>query len=328
MVLFFKRKLLGQSFAQKVFSVAKDGFFFFLLWEMILNAPSSAWAHDSLKSSKPVTPAPLSQKTSSDKSSGPKVSTPKPAPAPVAAAPLYHYREDEGILLKLTATDILEMERNKQYGQIYDEYTSQPLKKSLSRRDFLRMTHCLEQTVGEVITYKKNELAFDRKRVKNQNYDFTSVNMLRSGGNLREEMLFVLEGVDFKLNSIYWSSDRKDYLGCMRHIARTLTKPEKLKPQVPAVPSSTTSLPPNSATPPTTEVRAPDTNSLPGTLTKPMNPKPNGPKLPETVTMPAKVPGSVKTEPPVGTPVGKSAPNTPPVVNPSPSTSAPSPKAH
>jgi hypothetical protein len=328
MVQFFHPKLMGQSLAQRVLCVARDGFLLFLLWEMLLNSPSSVWAHPSLHSSKPVTSAPSSHKTLSDKSSGPKVTTPKPAPAPVAAAPLYRYREDEGILLKLTATDILEMERNKKYGQIYDEYTSQPLKKSLSRRDFLRMTHCLEQTVGEVITYKKNELAFDRKRVKNQNYDFTSVNMLRSGGNLREEMLFVLEGVDFKLNSIYWSSDRKDYLGCMRHIARTLTKPEKLKPLVPAAPSPVTPLPANSANLPTSEVKAPDSNSLPGTPTKPINPKPNGAKLPESGTTPAKLPGSVKTETPVGTPAGKSIPNTPPVVNPSPSTSSPSAKTN
>lgn len=186
--------------------------------------------------------------------------------APVLV-PENSYREDERIMLRLVTQDILELEKKKEYSKVYEHYGSQDFKRNVSRRDFLRMTNCLEKTLGEINDFNRNDWKFIRQKANAKIYDTTRRPVLRSGGNLDEVITYVLEGVDFKLNAIYWSSDRKDYLACMRTVAKTMKKPTPDKPVAEksvAVPPPTPATAVNTpATSPTAAATQPPSKTVP-----------------------------------------------------------------
>src|SRR6476659_6893625 len=75
-------------------------------------------------------------------------------------SPQYAYRLDELALLHMTADDVQEKERKKQYGQIYDQYGSDDFKQAISRRRFLIMSNCVENFLGGVEEFDTNDLGF------------------------------------------------------------------------------------------------------------------------------------------------------------------------
>lgn len=149
-------------------------------------------------------------------------------------SPQYSYRLDELALLQMAADDIQEMERRKQYGQIYDEYGSDGFKKNVSRRRFLIMSNCVETYLGGIEEINPNELGFRRKFVGSKNaqsfLDVLNRNVLRIQGNIEEQLVFVPNGLNFKLNGLYWIAKDKQFLQCIADSpkveADTAPKPE------------------------------------------------------------------------------------------------------
>jgi len=136
-------------------------------------------------------------------------------------SPQYAYRLDELALLRMTADDILDMERKKQYGQIYDEYASDAFKNGVSRRRFLIMSNCVENYLGAMEEFDPNELGFHRDVVKGQkNQGDTFLDVLnrkvqRIQGTIEEQLVFAPNGLNFKLNGLYWIAKDKQFLQCI-----------------------------------------------------------------------------------------------------------------
>jgi hypothetical protein len=229
------------------------------------------------------------------------------ASAPASAAPTEPaptYREDEKILLNLITTDILELERKKNYGRIYDNYGSRTFKASISRRDFLRMSHCLENTLGDLVDYDRRNWTFQRSKVKNAIYDSTARPVVRSGGNLTEEIIYVQEGVDFKLNALYWTSNRKDFLACMQTIAQTLTPPGTQTPK-PAIAKDAAKA--DTAAADATAAK-PNGEKTASSTTEQKPAKASATQPPQKASLPAAEPSPTSSKPPAEKPAVKPTP--------------------
>jgi hypothetical protein len=132
-------------------------------------------------------------------------------------SPQYAYRLDELALLQMAADDVLEKERKKQYGQIYDEYGSDDFKHGVSRRRFLIMANCVESYLGGLEEFDPNDLGFRRERPKGsrQYLDVLNRKVHRTQGAIEEQLVFVPSGLNFKLNGLYWIAKDKQFLQCI-----------------------------------------------------------------------------------------------------------------
>ena len=139
--------------------------------------------------------------------------------------PQYPYRKDELALLQIATDDIFELEKTKDYSRIYDRYASADLKRTLGRRRFLKTTNCAETTLGGLMDYDKGNLGFTRTTDKNRIFDSIVRDTDREEGSLVEKLVFVQEGVDYKLYALYWDSKRKDFVACLND-ARKITAPQ------------------------------------------------------------------------------------------------------
>lgn len=133
-------------------------------------------------------------------------------------SPQYAYRLDELALLHMAADDVQEKERKKQYGQIYDDYGSDDFKKGVSRRRFLIMSNCVENYLGGLDEFDTNDLGFRREIVKGspkQTLDVLNRKVQRIQGPIEEQMVFISNGLNFKLNGLYWIAKDKAFLQCI-----------------------------------------------------------------------------------------------------------------
>lgn len=132
-------------------------------------------------------------------------------------SPKFAYRLDELALLQMAADDVLNLERKKQYGAIYDGYASPEFQKSVSRRRFLIMSNCVETYLGGLQEFDSNDLGFDRKHQPGhkQPLDILTRKVQREKGKLDEQLVFVPSGFNFKLNGLYWISKDKTFLQCI-----------------------------------------------------------------------------------------------------------------
>ncbi|WP_303674531.1 hypothetical protein [Vampirovibrio chlorellavorus] len=153
-------------------------------------------------------------------------------------APQYAYRKDELALLQMAADDIQELERNKRYGVIYDDYASEAFKKGVGRRQFMIMTNCVESFLGDLEEYDRNEIGFRREFLKDKSgkadpqrfLDVLNRKVQRGLGSMEEQLVFVPNGLSFQLNGLYWIAKDKAFLQCMAQSraldAATAPKPE------------------------------------------------------------------------------------------------------
>jgi hypothetical protein len=132
-------------------------------------------------------------------------------------SPKYAYRLDELALLQMAADDIFNLERKKQYGTIYDEYTSPDFKKSVSRRRFLIMSNCVETYLGGLQEFDSNDLGFVRQHQARQRhpFDILTRKIQREKAKVDEQLVFIPSGFNFKLNGLYWISKDKTFLQCI-----------------------------------------------------------------------------------------------------------------
>jgi hypothetical protein len=158
------------------------------------------------------------------------------------------YRDDERWRLHMALEDILNLEQQKNYGRIYDLYTSQPFRRAVDRRDFLRMAQCTETHLGPVQHYDAgDDHPFHRKQGKKGTFDTTLVRVQRGSSLTDERFVFLLEGVDFKLSGLFWQSSNEGFIGCMKQVANL---PSRM-----LTPEGTEILPP--APPPAAEATSP-----------------------------------------------------------------------
>lgn len=159
-------------------------------------------------------------------------------------SPKYAYRKDELALLQMSADDIQELERRKQYGTIYDDYASQLFRKNIGRRQFLIMANCVESFLGDLEEYDRNDIGFRREDSKDKSgqgkdgqsfVDVLNRKVQRSLGSIEEQMVFIPDGLGFKLNGLYWISKDKLFLRCIRESGR-LDAQTSPQPELPPEP--------------------------------------------------------------------------------------------
>lgn len=136
-------------------------------------------------------------------------------------SPQYAYRLDELALLQMSADDIQELERSKQYGKIYDDFGSDAFKAGLTRRRFLIMANCVETHLGGLQEFERNDTGFIRRfqRIANtkrtRSLDTLRREVDRTHLTIFEQMIFTTDGIHFKLNGLYWIAKSKPFLQCI-----------------------------------------------------------------------------------------------------------------
>jgi hypothetical protein len=192
-------------------------------------------------------------------------------------SPQFAYRLDELALLQMAADDIMDLERKKQYGRIYDDYASRGFKRMVSRRHFLIMSNCVETHLGALQEFDINEIGFRREVLKEQPgapLDVLNRRATRAKGTIDEQLVFIADGVNFKLNGLYWVAKDKQFLECIRNSSQleATTRPPKGTPLVagePPVAATSPAQPGESAAtgkpgePTTTPGSAPDDQAVP-----------------------------------------------------------------
>lgn len=128
------------------------------------------------------------------------------------------YREDEQLRLKLFVEDIFELEKSKQYGRLYDKYTSPAFQKTVSRRNFLRLSQCVETHLGELVDYERKDWQFHKKTAKGTVFHSIRLPVVRSSANITEQLTMTTDGLDYRLTGLYWLTKHKAYADCIRQL--------------------------------------------------------------------------------------------------------------
>lgn len=136
-------------------------------------------------------------------------------------SPQFAYRMDELALLQMAADDIQNLEKQKQYSRIYEDYTSPEFQQNVSRRRFLIMANCVEDNLGGLQEYDRTDLSFHREKSKSPSpLDVLNRKVTREHGTVEEQMVFIGNGFNFKLNSLYWITKDKLFLECIANSAQ------------------------------------------------------------------------------------------------------------
>ncbi len=159
------------------------------------------------------------------------------ADKPIPVSP--NYREDEQIRLQLFVEDVLQLEKNKQYSALYDRYTAPVFKKSISRRNFLRVSQCVEESLGGVQDYHRKNWVFQKKNMASilasskqpptqppQVVHLIERKVTRSKATLMERFSIVGNGLEYQLSGLYWMTKKNDFLTCVKN----LNPPEQQAP--------------------------------------------------------------------------------------------------
>ncbi|HEY9686222.1 MAG TPA: hypothetical protein V6C52_04525 [Coleofasciculaceae cyanobacterium] len=201
-------------------------------------------------------------------------------------SPQFAYRLDELALLQMAADDIMDLERKKQYGRIYDDYASHGFKRMVSRRHFLIMSNCVETHLGALQEFDINEIGFRREVLKEQPgtpLEVLNRRATRAKGTIDEQMVFIGDGVNFKLNGLYWIAKDKQFLECIRNspeMEANTRPPEEIQPVAGQPPLGTT---------PPTQPGEPASTGKPGEPATASEPAPDGQTAPVQQMAPSEV---------------------------------------
>ncbi len=191
-------------------------------------------------------------------------------------SPQFAYRQDQLALLSMLADDIQDLERKKQYATIYDDYTSQEFKTGISRRRFLVISNCVETYLGGLEEYDPHDLGFRREMLKTGHDQFLDVlnrKVKRIMGPIDEQMVFVPDDLNFKLNGLYWIAKDKLFLQCVAESPQREAEGQpvpEIAPEEGATPSTTQATSPTTAetpaaTSPESGAAVPPASEQPGT---------------------------------------------------------------
>lgn len=199
-------------------------------------------------------------------------------------SPQFAYRKDELALLQMAADDIQELERDKRYGAIYDDYASDNFRKSVGRRQFMIMSNCVESFLGDLQEYDRNDIGFRREFIKDKNgrenqrefVDVLNRKVQRVLGSLEEQLVFVPNGLSFQLNGLYWISKDKPFLECVAQSGRLDAETAPAPPPNSSEPATTPSVSSEGANATETTPSQTKASSTPNALERPNNVVPNG----------------------------------------------------
>ncbi len=145
-------------------------------------------------------------------------------------APQYQYRLDEYNLLKLVSDHVFELEFEGDYGEIYDNYTSLTLREHITRRQFLRMTACVEHYYGSLKNWERDHYGFYREGLETpevnkehleavpRHTDILIRHVERSEASIDEELRFEATAEGVKLSGLYWIGGSAEFTACMEKI--------------------------------------------------------------------------------------------------------------
>lgn len=225
-------------------------------------------------------------------------------------SPQFAYRLDELALLQMAADDIQDLERKKEYGKIYDDYGSDELKNSISRRRFLIISNCVENDLGDMLEFDSTNLGFRRETLPHGKtpLDTLTRKVERTQEVINEQLVFINTGINFKLNSIYWIARDKQFLECVANSPLVEANMEPQQEGVPVQPGEQ----PTAETPATgTETGQQPTEqqaSTPGSTAEPVKTEqPATPGQPEVAPVQELKPGELKKEAPAAKPAGAGA---------------------
>src|SRR5690606_3096483 len=119
--------------------------------------------------------------------------------------------------LTLIAEDVIQLEKQGQYGKIYDRYSSPQLRKQLTKAQFLKTSQCVDVFLGHILKAEFADEPMERETVKTTangaeteiHTDTVTFAVMRQTGLMKEKLVFVSDGLIFKLNGILWSSSDK-----------------------------------------------------------------------------------------------------------------------
>lgn len=138
-------------------------------------------------------------------------------------SPQYPYRKDELALLQISLNKLMEAESQKRYDDIYGELASRRFQKNVPERVFLKMTNCVEQYLGDMVSYDLNNNGFRREKRKGRTVDVLQLHVERSETALEEQIVFEWEGVDVRVGGLYWLTDRRAFHQCIRDVSSKKT---------------------------------------------------------------------------------------------------------
>ncbi len=129
------------------------------------------------------------------------------------------YREEEVALLRIMADNIIDLEKKKDYTALYSDYASRGYKQRVSERRFLKLTHCVETHMGEVLGHNVAKVDFKRENKNNRMEDLLTLEVYRKHEAVTERYVLVDEGVGFRIDSFRWLSDNNEpFKVCMKKI--------------------------------------------------------------------------------------------------------------
>lgn len=130
------------------------------------------------------------------------------------------YRPDELALLKLATEDALNLERQKDYGTLYDAQTSSGFRQRVDRRHFLMMSGCVEDYLGGVVAYSHNMEGFKRRRSGKLLLDEITLKVERGDDTISERFVFTGDGSKFRLHGLQWAAESPRFLKCMEAVTQ------------------------------------------------------------------------------------------------------------
>ncbi len=144
-------------------------------------------------------------------------------------SPQYQYRLDEYNLLKLVSDHVFELEFEGDYGEIYDRYTSFGFREHTTRRQFLRMTACVEHYYGSLKDWERQHYGFYREwhttpedsndqAETDSHTDILIRQAQRSKAIIKEELRFEPTPEGVKLLGMYWIGSSPEFTRCMDKI--------------------------------------------------------------------------------------------------------------
>lgn len=161
------------------------------------------------------------------------------------------FRLDEQARLLLHMDNLLELEKQKAYASIYDQYAHPTFRATISRNTFIALGHCAETHLGPLEGYHRPSVLLQRHTTTPQEkpppqaqppvatttqpVDEVTVRVNRQAEPVWERGVFIPVGVDYQLVGYYWSAQYPPFQHCIQQVLQygppDLTPPDDSLPQ-------------------------------------------------------------------------------------------------
>jgi hypothetical protein len=129
--------------------------------------------------------------------------------------------EDERSLVLLRLVGFLSLLQQQSYGQLYDTWASDALKKPATlqhtRATFLKMGYCSERFLGRLLVYDKSTLTILKVLKPQVNYHIL-IKVEREKANTVEKIILRPYGLDYRWVGYYIQSSNTDFQACLNTI--------------------------------------------------------------------------------------------------------------